>query len=141
MAFSYTHVNAPNPSSYPPKGEFVPPKPRADVTDASVSSSKPSVASQKGGWTIVQTTTPDEGADAHGPRGGREPEEDSDLMIVGDMEGLDLSGSLQSIDDSIIADNLFKSKQRNEDLEKIRRDVIEIVAGMSIVGHFLQDVL
>ncbi|KAJ2916744.1 hypothetical protein MD484_g3657, partial [Candolleomyces efflorescens] len=44
------------------------------------------------------------------------------------MEGLDLSGSLQSIDDSIIADNLFKSKQRNEDLEKIRRDVIEIVA-------------
>ena len=62
-------------------------------------------------------------------------------MIVGDMEGLDLSGSLQSIDDSIIADNLFKSKQRNEDLEKIRRDVIEIVAGMSIVEHFLQDVL
>jgi hypothetical protein len=105
-----------------------------DVADASVSSSKPSVGAQKGEWTLVQTTTADEGADdSHGQREAREPEEDSDLMIVGDMEGLDLSGSLQSIDDSIIADNLFKSKKRNEDLEKIRRDVIEIVAGMSIV--------
>ncbi|RXW21289.1 hypothetical protein EST38_g4575 [Candolleomyces aberdarensis] len=129
LAFSYTHVNAPNPSSYPPKGEFIPPQRVADSADASVSSSKPSVGSQKGGWTIVQTTAADEAADdSHGQREGREPEEDSDLMIVGDMEGLDLSGSVQSIDDSIIADNLFKSKRRNEDLEKIRRDVIEIVA-------------
>jgi len=56
-------------------------------------------------------------------------------MIVGDMEGLDLSGSVQSIDDSIIAENRFKSKQRNEDLEKIRPDAVEIARGAWLAVH------
>lgn len=79
-----------------------------------------SVTSQKGDWTIVQTEDPQ--------REGRYPEEDSDIMIVGDMEGLDLSGSLLSIDESIIAENRFKSKERNEAIQKIRKDALEIVA-------------
>lgn len=58
-------------------------------------------------------------------------------MIVGDMEGLDLTGSVHSIEDSIIADNLFKSKERNEALEKIRRDAVELVTGASYDLYFL----
>ncbi|KAF6760311.1 tbc1 domain family protein [Ephemerocybe angulata] len=127
LAFSYTHLNAPDPSSYPPKRELLMASEKPDTEDTSdgipmtnATSTAASVTSQKGDWTIVQTEDPQ--------REGRYPEEDSDIMIVGDMEGLDLSGSLLSIDESIIAENRFKSKERNEAIQKIRKDALEIVA-------------
>ncbi|KAJ7079076.1 rab-GTPase-TBC domain-containing protein [Mycena belliarum] len=60
LAFSYTHVSAPNPSSYPPR----------DVP-------------QKNGWTIVKTKQPDNPDPDPGPPADADVEGD---MILGDLE-------------------------------------------------------
>lgn len=126
LAFSYTHLNAPDPSSYPPKREMhMAARHRHEEDSAdelmptSTTSTAASVTSQKGDWTIVQK-------EDRSPSLGRSREEE--MMIVGDMEGLDLNGSAQSIDDRIIAENRFKSKERNAAIDKIRKDVGAIVA-------------
>lgn len=94
-----------------------------ELMPTSTTSTAASVTSQKGDWTIVQK-------EDRSPSLGRSREEE--MMIVGDMEGLDLNGSAQSIDDRIIAENRFKSKERNAAIDKIRKDVDAIVAGICL---------
>ena len=112
LAFSYTHLNAPNPSSYPPKETQLP----------------------KNGWTIVRTSHSKMGSESKiNLRTDTELEQDADSrdvdvegdMILGDLEAemnaTDLNPSLSSL--------ASHSKPKNNG-GTIRQDIDDIVNGI-----------
>ncbi|KAL0956329.1 hypothetical protein HGRIS_002481 [Hohenbuehelia grisea] len=80
LAFSYTHISAPNPSSYPPRGEVLPEEP-----------SQQAVPNGKNGWTLVRKShdrTGSQNADAEKPQEAN-AQQDGDIegdMILGDLD-------------------------------------------------------
>lgn len=109
LAFSYTHVNAPSPSSYPPRPER--------------SSPPPSQNGKKAGWTIVRTEqevrksqekVKEEGAQVE--REGEQKDDGGDVDVEGDMIVGDLEQDREPI-------------RPRRGKEAIRSDVAELVKG------------
>ena len=103
LAFSYTHLNAPSPSSYPPRPE--------------------AVQSQKSGWTIVRKSSEirssiEDKGDVKEYQGVAGELDEEGEMIVGELEPEEIAESTPSI------------KPRLES-GMIREDVDEIVNGAS----------
>jgi hypothetical protein len=125
LAFSYTHVNAPNPSSYPPKPE--------------------SMASQapKNGWTIVRTSHNKKDGESNINQrtdNGFEQDGDSrDVDVEGDMILGDLEAEMNATDtDASIASLTSNSKPRHNNERAIRQDIGDIVNGiLSSINQFL----
>ena len=112
IASSYTHVDAPSPSSYPPRTEDIHPP-------------------TKQGWTIVRTSgKPQAGVERHesgeGHRGTHaDPEVEGDL-IIGDMDSEDVSSSVEH----------HPHTKTKFGQGSVRGDVEEIVKG---TAHALSD--
>ncbi|KAG2015696.1 hypothetical protein CC2G_008941 [Coprinopsis cinerea AmutBmut pab1-1] len=151
LAFSYTHLSAPDPSSYPPKreletgrsgvgrGETLPEEPqpiRPDISplgrgkEADLRLSQDPSSSDgapKQGWTIVRGRSVERSASPT----ALESEGDVDgEMIVGEMDALDLSGSVQSIEDDedeVLINYKGKNKVQNQALDSIRPEAVDIV--------------
>jgi len=109
LSFSYTHVNAPNPSSYPPR------------TDQS--------QPPKNGWTIVRTSRPrrssnDTGSSNQDDSSEHVPESDADADVEGDM----ILGDLESEPSGDVASSVLSQKSK-QDQGSIREDAEEIVNG------------
>lgn len=101
LALSYTHLNAPSPSSYPPRSE--------------------QVQQQKSGWTIVRKSTDTRVSKDEKKEGVKDDEATGDAdeeseMVVGELEP------------DIPAEPL-PSKKPSVELDNIRDDVDEIVNG------------
>lgn len=114
LALSYTHIQAPNPSSYPPRGE-------------AITSNSP-----KNGWTIVRTSR-GEGSDfpLKQESGGRGPVIEPEIVDVeGDMILGDLEPEVLSTDVRVPAAPVMKSSGFNPCVNAIRDDVEDIVAGI-----------
>lgn len=122
LAFSYTHLNAPNPSSYPPNTDPIPSQ------------------TPKNGWTIVRKGPNTLGDQKH-TDGGTEREKD-DLagdvdvegdMILGDLETESNAPGVASSESSLPSQLKGKENRRH-----IREDVDNIVNGSFIhVLHYL----
>jgi hypothetical protein len=120
LAFSYTHLNAPSPSSYPPRLEQVSPPP-------------PQQSERKAGWTIVRTEqelrksqekAEEERAQADSE--AKQKAEGGDIDVEGDM----IVGDLEQ-------DQAPSRPRRGK--ETIRPDVDEIVkGGWTIVQYVSQ---
>ncbi|KAF5389371.1 hypothetical protein D9757_004261 [Collybiopsis confluens] len=101
LAFSYTHLNAPNPSSYPPRTTHPPPK---------------------NGWTIVRTThgrrlSTDTGSSVQDDSFDHVPDTDLDAdMVLGDLDP-------DPVVDTIVACSIRDDVQSivNDPLSGIRR--------------------
>ena len=116
LAFSYTHVNAPNPSSYPPKPELMAPQ------------------APKNGWTIVRTSHNKKDSESKVNKRtdtGFEQEGDSrDIDVEGDMILGDLEVEMGATDtDASIASLASNSKPRHDE-KAIRQDIADIVNGI-----------
>lgn len=113
LAFSYTHVSAPNPGSYPPKSEEV-------------------LQAPKNGWTIVRKSPDDRRSDSL-PRGDSvkpktEEEGAGDIDVEGDMILGDLEPELAPEDvNSSLALAHVKLKQNQG---SIREDIQDVVNGI-----------
>ncbi|THV05012.1 hypothetical protein K435DRAFT_133899 [Dendrothele bispora CBS 962.96] len=109
LSFSYTHVNAPNPSSYPPR------------TDQS--------QTPKNGWTIVRTSHPrrssnETGSSNQDDTSDHVPELEADADVEGDM----ILGDLES-EPSVDAASSMVSQKLKADQGSLREDAEEIVNG------------
>ena len=120
LAFSYTHVNAPNPSSYPPKPELT--------------------ASQgpKNGWTIVRTSSHNKGSEdrinSRTDTGFDQDGDSRDVDVEGDMILGDLEPELNAADmDASISSLASHPKSRNNE-GTIRQDIDDIVNGIYLVS-------
>ncbi|KAF5370586.1 hypothetical protein D9758_001824 [Tetrapyrgos nigripes] len=107
LSFSYTHLNAPNPSSYPPRDD----------------SSQP----PKNGWTIVRTSRPRRSSnDTHSSNqddaSDHVPEPEADADVEGDM----ILGDLESEPTKDPASSMTVPKLK-QDQGTIREDAEEIV--------------
>ncbi|KAF8894096.1 rab-GTPase-TBC domain-containing protein [Infundibulicybe gibba] len=110
LAFSYTHINAPNPSSYPPRSE------------------EPSHPSQNG-WTIVRTENEkrDDRIKVDNPPGSGNEENvgdeggQRDIDVEGDM----VIGELSSPDQAIVHPPPHVKAKQNQGA--IRDDIVDIV--------------
>ena len=113
LAFSYTHVNAPNPSSYPPKPELTVPQ------------------APKNGWTIVRTSHDNESKINQSIDTGFEQDGDSrDIDVEGDMILGDLEAEMSATDtETSIASLASNSKPRHNE-RAIRQDISDIVNGI-----------
>lgn len=116
LAFSYTHVNAPNPSSYPPNPELMAPQ------------------APKNGWTIVRTShnqyegTINPKADTDFEQDG--DSRDVDVEVEGDMILGDLESETSATDmDASVVSLVSHSKPKNNP-GAIRQDVDDIVNGI-----------
>jgi len=120
LAFSYTHVQAPSPGSYPPKGE-----PASSSPDA-----------PKNGWTMIRTSPSKGGSDkkleslssqrdhdldAEGESGDIDVEGD---MILGDLEP---EGHTNEAQASVSVPPSHHKAKQNEG--SIRHDIDDIVTG------------
>ncbi|KAL1700966.1 rab-GTPase-TBC domain-containing protein [Schizophyllum commune] len=104
LAFSYTHVSAPNPSSYPPRGEQAAPPAR-------------------NGWTIVHTERSDaddipEGREHHASRAGDVDVEGD--MILGEMDPDPSCGTSEG--HAQVADEKTGKAAIREDAEAVAED-------------------
>jgi TBC1 domain family member 2 len=123
LAFSYTHVNAPNPSSYPPKPELMPPQ------------------APKNGWTIVRTSHNKKDSESNINQRtdtGFEQDGDSrDVDVEGDMILGDFEAEMSATDmDASIASLASNSKPRHNE-RAIRQDISDIINGiLSSVNQF-----
>ncbi|KAJ7646997.1 rab-GTPase-TBC domain-containing protein, partial [Roridomyces roridus] len=110
LAFSYTHVDAPNPSSYPPRD---------------------GISTPQNGWTIVKTkprgTSPpsaeDVRSESSGTGGGVDADVEGDMMILGDLE----PDAMEPMD--IIPPSKPKSDSRG-----VVRDDVDAVIDDPLVG-------
>ena len=114
LAFSYTHVNAPNPSSYPPKPELLAPQ------------------APKNGWTIVRTShnQKESKINLRADTGFEQDGDSRDVDVEGDMILGDLESetSATDMDTSIVS---FTSHSKPKDnAGTIRRDIDDIVNGI-----------
>ncbi len=117
LALSYTHIQAPNPGSYPPRGE-------------ATTSNSP-----KNGWTIVRTSRSKDSSDLRVDQGsgGRalEPEINvGDADVEGDMILGDLEPEVVGADIRAPPVPVMKSSRFNPCVNAIRGDVEEILAGI-----------
>ena len=117
LAFSYTHVNAPNPSSYPPKPDLVAPQP------------------PKSGWTIVRTShnkKDSEGNINQRTDTGFEQDGDSrDVDVEGDMILGDLEAEMSAADTGASRTSLTSNSKPSHNNERaIRQDISDIVNGI-----------
>ncbi|KIY74361.1 hypothetical protein CYLTODRAFT_3294 [Cylindrobasidium torrendii FP15055 ss-10] len=106
LSFSYTHVSAPNPSSYPPREE--PPVP-------------------KSGWTIVRTGPEDE-KEANGPEDSFDDIAAETRRDDADVDGDMILGELE-YDTTSVDPDASTLKGRSEK-SGIRNDVEAVVTGV-----------
>jgi len=114
LAFSYTHLNAPDPSSYPP---------RTEVRD--------SAQAPKNGWTIVRKSH--DRRRSQSIEGLEQPKQDSDhgqgdVDVEGDMILGDLDSEAPP-DETLPTSALPPHLKPKKDLGSIKNDVDEIVNG------------
>ncbi|KAF9529240.1 rab-GTPase-TBC domain-containing protein [Crepidotus variabilis] len=116
LAFSYTHVQAPDPGSYPPRGETL-------VADPS-----------KNGWTIVRTSNSRRNSDTrHGQDPIREePRLDPDVStgdidVEGDMILGDLEPDVAIVESRQRGASVTSKHKSTQSTSKIRLDVDAIV--------------
>jgi hypothetical protein len=125
LAFSYTHVNAPNPSSYPPKPELMAPQ------------------AAKNGWTIVRTSHNNESKINQRTDTAFEQDGDPrDIDVEGDMILGDLEAEMSATDmDVSIAPLASNSKPKHSE-RAIRQDISDIVNGiLSSINQVLHPTL
>ena len=113
LAFSYTHVNAPNPSSYPPKPELMSPQ------------------APKNGWTIVRTSH-DQKESKINARTDTEFEQDDsrDVDVEGDMILGDLESETSTTDMDASLVSLASHSKPKKSAGAIRQDIDDIVNGI-----------
>lgn len=116
LAFSYTHVNAPNPSSYPPKPDLMAPQ------------------APKNGWTIVRTSHNKNDSESiinqRTDTGFEQDGDSKDVDVEGDMILGDLEAEMSATDtDASIASLTSNSKPRYNE-RAIRQDIGDIVNGI-----------
>ena len=125
LAFSYTHVNAPNPSSYPPKPELMAPQ------------------APKNGWTIVRTSHNKKDSESEiNQRTDTGFEQDGkDVDVEGDMILGDLEAEMSATDtDASIASLTSNSKPRHNE-RAIRPDIGDIVNGILSINFYILHLL
>jgi len=106
LAFSYTHVSPPNPSSYPPKSDAVAP-----------------AEGPKNGWTIVRKASSREDGEPAIPEGKVvDSRRDVDVDVEGDMVVGELEPEMN------VADGTSKMKYKSSP-GSVRQDVESIVIG------------
>ena len=126
LAFSYTHLQAPNPGSYPPQREVGDPN------------------SPKNGWTIVRTVR-DRNNDDVPPNiepGEKIPALEPDLIagdieVEGDMILGDLEPEMAVSDAQMPIVSLQPQLKYNTGADSIRSDIDDIVGGSSSFPGFL----
>ena len=115
LAFSYTHLNAPNPSSYPPKPELTAP-PQAP----------------KNGWTIVRTNGSESKTNNSTRTGFEQDGISRDVDVEGDMILGDLEPEID-VDESTASLSSHSKTKNNEGA--IRQDIDDIVNGISSIKN------
>ena len=125
LAFSYTHVNAPNPSSYPPKPELIAPQ------------------AAKNGWTIVRTSHSNDSKINQRTDTGLEQDGDSrDVDVEGDMILGDLEAEMSATDMNASVTSLASNSKPRHNERAIRQDISDIVNGiLSPINQFLYPTL
>jgi len=116
LAFSYTHLNAPNPSSYPPKPELT------------------ATETPKNGWTIVRTSHSKKGSESKinlkTDTGFEQDGASRDVDVEGDMILGDLEAEMNATDmNASTASYASHSKAKNSE-GAIRQDIDDIVNGI-----------
>lgn len=110
LAFSYTHVNAPNPGSYPtPK----------TIEEA---------ASRQNGWTIVRTSSDHKQSD-EAERKQSQEERVLDVDVEGDMILGELETDFDNGEQAASSSTMHLSAQSKQMAAFVREDVEEIVNG------------
>jgi hypothetical protein len=110
LAFSYTHVTAPNPSSYPPR--------------------EGTLLAPKSGWTLIKKAEEEKRVDpADSVESGSyvADEGPSDADVEGDMIIADMESEVGSLDQTTTSTLKSRSKSKEN---TVREDVDDIVHGM-----------
>ena len=114
LAFSYTHLNAPNPSSYPPKSE--------------------SPEAPKNGWTIVRTSHNKKGSESKmnlkADTGFGQDGDSRDVDVEGDMILGDLEAEMTVTDLDVSTASLASHSKAKDNEGNIRQDIDDIINGI-----------